>query len=97
MYQIEYTVDAIEDLKRFRKFDQQLIVDQTDDQLANEPSRETRNRKRLRSNKLAEFELRITQFRVFYDVDENKNVVKIVAIGHKEGNRLFIHGKEYQL
>lgn len=97
MYDIEFTVEAIEDLKRFRKFEQQLIVDGIDEQLSNEPARETRNRKRLRPNSVAQFELRITRFRVFYDVDERKNLVKIEAVGHKEGSRLFIRGKEYQL
>jgi hypothetical protein len=37
------------------------------------------------------------KFRVFYDVDEKERVVKIDAIGHKEGSRLFIRGKDYQL
>ena len=97
MYDIEYSLEAVEDLKRFRKYEQQLIVDQIDEQLSYEPAQETRNRKRLRSNRVAEFELRITRFRVFYDVDENKNLVKIEAVGHKEGSRLFIRGKEYQL
>ena len=97
MYDIEYTLEAMEDLKRFRKYEQQLIADQIDEQLSQEPSHETRNRKRLRPNSVAEFELRITRFRVFYDVDENKNLVKIEAVGHKEGSRLFIRGKEYQL
>ena len=97
MYDIRYTLEAIEDLKRFRKNEQRLIARQIDEQLLYEPMHETRNRKRLRPNSVAEFELRITQFRVFYDVDENRNLVKIEAIGHKEGDCLFIRGKEYQL
>jgi mRNA-degrading endonuclease RelE of RelBE toxin-antitoxin system len=97
MYEVEYTIDAIEDLKFYRKHERQLIVDQIDEQLSQEPTHETRNRKRLRPNRVAELELRIRKFRVFYDVDENKEVVKIDAIGHKEGSRLFIRGKEYQL
>ena len=97
MYDIEYTLEAIVDLKSFRKYEQQLIVDQVTQQLSYEPAHETRNRKRLRPNSVAEFELRITRCRVFYDVDENRNLVKIEAVGYKEGNRLFIHGKEYQL
>ena len=97
MYVIEYTLEAIVDLKSFRKYEQQLIVDQITQQLSYEPAHETRHRKRLRPNSVAEFELRITRCRVFYDVDENRNLVKIEAVGYKEGNRLFIHGKEYQL
>jgi len=97
MYEIEYTLEAIDDLKAFRKFEQQLIVDQITEQLTNEPTRETRNRKRLRPNNVSALELRITTFRVFYDVDEHRKLVKIGAIGHKEGSRLFIRGKEYRL
>ena len=97
VYDIEYTLDAMADLKRFRKYEQRQIVDQIDEQLSYEPAHETRNRKRLRPNSVAEYELRITRFRVFYDVDENDKVVKIAAVGHKEGNSLLIRGKEYQL
>jgi mRNA-degrading endonuclease RelE of RelBE toxin-antitoxin system len=97
MYEIQYTVEAIEDLKLYRKHERQLIVDQIDEQLSHEPSHETRNRKQLRPNRVAEYELRITKFRAFYDIDENEKVVKIEAIGHKEGSCLFIRGKEYQL
>ena len=97
MYDIEYTLEAMEDLKRFRKYEQQLIADQIDEQLLHEPAHETRNRKRLRPNRVAEFELRIAKFRVFYDVAENRNLVTIEAVGHKVGNSLFIRGKEYQL
>jgi mRNA-degrading endonuclease RelE of RelBE toxin-antitoxin system len=56
-----------------------------------------RNRKRLRPNVVSEYELRIRGFRVFYDVDENEKIVKIKAIGHKEGSFLLIRGKEFKL
>ena len=29
--------------------------------------------------------------------DEERRIVKIVAIGHKVHNKLFIHGEEYEL
>ena len=54
------------------------------------------HRKPLRPNELARWELRIGEFRVFYDV-EGANVVKIKAIGWKEHNRLLIRGREYHL
>ncbi len=37
------------------------------------------------------------RFRVFYEVDAPKRTVRILAIGVKEGNRLFIGGKEVQI
>ena len=97
MYEIEYTLEAVEDLKRFKKYEQRLIVDEIDSQLLHEPSHETRNRKQLRPNVVSEYELRTRHFRVFYDVDEIEEIVKIKAIGHKEGNSLFIRGKEFKL
>jgi mRNA-degrading endonuclease RelE of RelBE toxin-antitoxin system len=66
-------------------------------QLLYQPAHETRHRKRLRPNALAEWELRVQTFRVFYDVDVTHSVVKIAAVGYKEGNTLFIHSEEYEL
>ena len=37
------------------------------------------------------------RFRIFYDIDEGKAIVKIEAIGHKRGNRLYVRGDEFQL
>lgn len=97
MYEIEYTAEALEDLESLRKFEQKQVTDEIDAQLKNEPDIETRNRKRLRPNNVAEWELRTGRFRVFYDVYQMVKIVRIVAIGYKENNRVFIHGEEYEL
>lgn len=97
MYEIEYTAQALDDLASLRKFGQKQVMDEIDAQLKHEPNVETRNRKRLRPNDVAQWELRIGKFRVFYDVREEVKIVKVEAIGHKEGNKLFIHGEEYEL
>ena len=72
-------------------------MEQVDRCLKHQPGHETRNNKELRPNRLAGRELRIDRFRVFYDIDEGRAVVKIEAIGHKRGNRLYIRGEEFQL
>ena len=41
--------------------------------------------------------MRVGNFRVFYDVDAEKKVVKVEAIGEKRGNKVFIKGEEYEL
>jgi len=97
MFRIVFTPEAINDLRQFRKYDQQHIVAAIETQLLHQPAHETRHRKRLRPNALAEWELRVQTFRVFYDVDVAQSVVKIAAVGSKQGNTLFIHGEEYQL
>lgn len=66
-------------------------------QLLYEPAVETRNRKRLSPNKVSEWELRLGKFRVFYDVESAVRIVKVEAVGYKDGNQLFIRGEPYQL
>ena len=97
MHDIDLTPEAAEDLATLRKFDQARVVDAIENQLSHEPNTETRNRKRLRPNRLAEWVLRVDEFRVFYDILADSAVVKIVAIGNKEGNDLYIHGEKYEL
>jgi mRNA-degrading endonuclease RelE of RelBE toxin-antitoxin system len=57
----------------------------------------TRNRKRLRDNPLAGWELRVQKYRVLNNVDEDVVTVFVVAIAVKEGNRFIIDGEEYPL
>jgi len=97
MFQIDFTPDALEDLQLFRAYEQRQIIEAIETQLPYQPTQITRNRKQLRPNALAEWELRIDNIRVFYDVDTELSLVKIEAIGYKEGNTLFIHGEEYDL
>jgi mRNA-degrading endonuclease RelE of RelBE toxin-antitoxin system len=63
-----------------------------------EPLTETRNRKPIRENKIAPWELRIGSLRIFYEVvSQESDVVRILAVGRKEGNRLIIAGEEVEL
>jgi len=96
-YQILMSPEAIDHLGEFSARDQSLILDQIDTHLLYQPDVETRRRKRMRPNPLAPWELRIEQFRVFYDIDEDSVEVRILAVGRKRGNRLFIGGKEMAL
>ena len=94
MYQIDYTTKAIEELTWFKKYEQNEIIDEIEAQLRYEPTVETRNRKRMRPNTTAEWELRIGNFRVLYDVDEQARIVDIERIGLKRGNTLFFRGQQ---
>ncbi len=97
MFRIELTPEAVEDLRLLRKFDQQQIIGAIERQLSGQAAQETRKRKRLRPNQLAEWELRVGDFRIFYDIDQDNAVVKIEAVGYKQGSKLFVHGQEYHL
>jgi mRNA-degrading endonuclease RelE of RelBE toxin-antitoxin system len=99
MREIEFTPEAVDDLRALRKYDQAIIVETIEVQLQHQADQESKNRKRLRPNMLAEWELRIGAFRAFYDIcdGEEKSSVKVKAIGEKVGQRLFIQGEEYHL
>jgi mRNA-degrading endonuclease RelE of RelBE toxin-antitoxin system len=69
-----------------------------DQQLLYQPLVETRNRKPMRPNPVALWELRVGNLRVYYDVSESpKKAVLIQAVGVKRRNRLFIGREEIQL
>jgi len=94
-FKILFTPSARDELHSFRKNEQVHIIEEIENQLTYEPMQETRNRKHIRPNALAEWELRVDKFRVFYDADSE--TVRIIALGYKTGNRLFINGKEFDL
>jgi addiction module RelE/StbE family toxin len=96
-FQIELTQSALHDLDRFKKRERNIILDGIEEQLTREPLRKTRNRKPLRENPLSHWELRIGQYRVFYDVSEVEQRVKVIAVGYKVHSKLFIGGEEFEL
>jgi mRNA-degrading endonuclease RelE of RelBE toxin-antitoxin system len=97
MFEIKFTDEAKKSLRSLRAFDRERITEACEKQLTQQPDIPTKNRKSLRPNRLAGWELRIGQFRVFYDVLPDDQLVKVVQVGYKEGNQLFIQGEEYHL
>jgi len=94
VYAVEFTEDAREDLRFYRASERGRVIAAVSEQLPRQCSVETRNRKKLRSNPLATWELRIGKYRVFYDVDEDERVVTVIAVGHKEHEKLLVRGRE---
>ena len=97
MFEILFTPEAIEDLRWFGKTDRRRILAAIDLQLTEQPLEETRNRKRLRPNRVAEWELRLGVFRVFYDVVHAERLIRVLAVGYKEGSCVYVRGEEYSL
>jgi mRNA-degrading endonuclease RelE of RelBE toxin-antitoxin system len=88
------------------------VLEAIEQQLTHEPLLETRNRKVLRPNPVAPWELRVGQLRVFYEVvaapekepteteassKQEQGVVQVLAVGQKRGGVLRIAGKKIQL
>ncbi|CAN5601710.1 hypothetical protein BH10CHL1_BH10CHL1_47700 [soil metagenome] len=62
MFEIEFTPVAREDLRYFKKYERNIIVDAIETQLTYEPTIETHNRFRREPPELTEYELRLGDF-----------------------------------
>jgi mRNA-degrading endonuclease RelE of RelBE toxin-antitoxin system len=82
---------AISDLEQLRKYDRQMVREGIRSQLAHEPTVATRKRKIITGLDPSFhyvpplWQLRVGDYRVFYDVDETAQVVRVRAIRHKTG------------
>lgn len=89
MYSVNYAAGVAQDLAELRAFDRTRILDQIEEQLTQQPTQETRNKKLLPGLKppwdqeLPIWELRVGEYRVFYDVDDTEHVVTVRVIRHK--------------
>ena len=69
-YRIAFSRISLSHFQAFTAREQKMIKNALIEQLTDEPTVPTRNRKEMRPNLLAVWELRIGDFRVYYDVDE---------------------------
>jgi len=77
---------------------QRVVLDTVDRQLLHQPNKETRNRKPMRPNPVAPWELRIGDLRVYYEAKgEPEPTVTILAIGIKERDLVRIGGERIKL
>lgn len=95
-YLVEYSPAAVDHLRALPARQQATIVNAVDRQLADEPLRETWNRKPMRPNPVAPWEFRVGKFRVYYELVEERAepFVRVLAIGIKQRNRVFIGDEE---
>jgi mRNA-degrading endonuclease RelE of RelBE toxin-antitoxin system len=101
-YTFEFAAAVTDHLRAIDKKFHSLIREKIEEQLRFEPAIETRNRKPLSEAAPldATWEIRFgpgNRFRVLYDVNEETSTVEILGIGEKQGERLFIGGKDVKL
>jgi mRNA interferase RelE/StbE len=97
-YRIIFSPDGLDQLHELSARLRAVVLDQIERQLTHQPAEETRNRKRMRENPLAPWELRVGDLRVYYDLrDEPQPTVLIRAVGVKVRNQLMIGGKAVRL
>ncbi len=101
-YELVYDPLVKEHLRAIVSKHHSLILDSIEEQLLFEPEVETRNRKPLQQLQQpfllgARWELRLgpgNRFRVYYKIESEERQVKVLAVGVKVRNRVFIGGEE---
>jgi mRNA-degrading endonuclease RelE of RelBE toxin-antitoxin system len=94
MFTIVFAEGVAEDLKALRAFERTRILDQIDQQLMRQPTQESRGRKVLRGltppweHAQPVWELRVGEYRVFYDVDEAAGRVIVRAVRRKPPHKM---------
>ncbi|MBI3824056.1 MAG: type II toxin-antitoxin system RelE/ParE family toxin [Planctomycetes bacterium] len=96
-YTVELSPAAECHLDDLSAHDRKIVLTEIDKQLTHQPTTPTRNRKLLRANPLAAWELRVGQYRVLYNVIKDQVIVAIVAVAVKKGNKFIIGGEEHVL
>jgi mRNA-degrading endonuclease RelE of RelBE toxin-antitoxin system len=93
-YRILYARPTEHHFRYLSLLQQKALLDAIDLQLAHQPMTQTKNRKRMRPNPLATWELRVGKLRAYYDVFTSPEaVVLIVAVGIKDRNTVQIGGE----
>ena len=92
-FTITITQVAEAQLRALSAREQRLVEAGIQARLVGQPTTETKAVKKLRPNPFAEFELRIGNLRVLYNV-EGAEVVLLV-VGRKVGNKLVVKGQEF--
>ena len=82
MFKILFKAEAIRRLEKLKRYQAVAILDAIERHLRHEPEQVSRSSiRRLRGNQQTTFRLRVQNYRVFYDVIEDR--VEIVQILHK--------------
>jgi len=92
-FQITITEDADRQFRSLPVREQRILEAAIHSRLQHQPTTLTKANKRLRSNPLAEFELRAGDLRALYNVEGDEVVILIV--GRKVGNKLIVEGEEF--
>ena len=97
-YEVRFAGDVKGHLRALTIPERSAALDAIERQLLHEPLVETGNRKPLRPNPVAPWELRVGKLRVFYEVVPGEpSLVRILAVGKKDRSILRIAGQEITL
>ena len=85
-YEIRYTEEAAKDIRGLRAFDQNKVMDGIEEHLTLRPGQESKSRIKAMSQPFwSQYRLRVDDFRVYFDVDEEEHAVNVLRV-LKKGN-----------
>lgn len=89
-FEVAFSRSAQNETDRIRIFDRRRVLAAIRSNLLDQPNVESRNRKRLGDGLTTDFqyvpplwELRVGEYRVVYEVNEDSKIVRICAVRHK--------------
>ena len=94
-FQISITHEAELQLRSLPVREQRIVEAAVTTRLRNQPTIPTKAIKRLRINPLAEFELRVGDLRVLYNVEVVNAELILLILGRKKGNSLIVKGEVF--
>lgn len=92
-YQIQMTEVAERQFRSMSAREQRILQVAIRSRLLHSPTTPTNAIKQLRPNPIAQFEIRVGDLRVLYNVEGEEVIV--VLFGQKQGNLLMVEGEEY--
>ena len=95
-FEVLFVPSADEDLGCYQAHEQRIIRDAIGEFLEVDADVQNKRRKPLRSNPLAPWALRVGDYRVFYEIKAD-GVVRVLAVGRKRHNELFIRGRRAEI
>ena len=80
-YEIHYAEEAAEDIRGLRAFDQSKVMDGIEEHLTLQPCQESKSRIKAMSQPFwSQFRLRVDDFRVYFDVDEEEHAINVLRV-----------------
>jgi mRNA-degrading endonuclease RelE of RelBE toxin-antitoxin system len=80
-YEIRYACEAVQDIRGLRKFDQRKVLDGIEIYLSHQPKFLSRSRIKAMSQPFwSNYRLRVDDFRVYYDVNDEKRIVNVLRV-----------------
>lgn len=95
-HDIRFVPSADEDLDYYHAREQRIILDGIRRFLETDANVQSNRRKRIRPNPLGPWELRVGDYRIFYEIRAD-GLVRVLAAGHKRHNELYVRGRRLDL